>query len=47
MNNRFDKLEQLLMQNVEKLNAQLQSMSKNDKAYMADLLIEMSKKLKD
>jgi CHASE3 domain sensor protein len=47
MNNRFDRLEQLLMQNVEKLNTQLQSMSKNDKAHMADLLIEMSKKLKD
>lgn len=47
MNARFDRLEQLLTQNVEKLNTQMQNMSKSDKANMADLLIEMSKKLKE
>jgi hypothetical protein len=47
MNTRFDRLEQLLTQNVDKLNTQMQNMSKSDKANMADLLIEMSKKLKD
>ncbi len=47
MNARFDRLEQLLTQNVEKINAQMNSMSKNDKAGLADLLVELSKKLKD
>jgi hypothetical protein len=46
MNARFDRLEQLLTQNVEKLNSQMQNMSKSDKANMADLLVELSKKLK-
>jgi TfoX/Sxy family transcriptional regulator of competence genes len=47
MNTRFDRLEQLLTQNVEKLNTQMQNMSKSDKANIADLLVELSKKLKD
>ena len=46
MNARFDRLEQLLTQNVEKLNTQMQNMSKSDKSDMADLLVELSKKLK-
>ena len=47
MKARFDRLEQLLTQNVDKLNTQMQNMSKSDKANMADLLVELSKKLKD
>ena len=47
MNARFDRLEQLLTQNVEKINTQMNSMSKNDKAGLADLLVELSKKLKE
>ncbi len=47
MNARFDRLEQLLTQNVEKLNTQMQNLSKSDKANLADLLIEVSKKLKE
>ncbi|MBL7817514.1 MAG: hypothetical protein JNL70_21085 [Saprospiraceae bacterium] len=47
MNARFDRLEQLLMQNVEKINTQMRSTSKSDKAGLADLLVELSKKLKD
>ncbi len=47
MNARFDRLEQLLIQNVEKINTQMNSMSKNDKAGLADLLVELSKKLKE
>ena len=47
MNARFDRLEQLLTQNIQKINTQMNSMSKNDKAGLADLLIELSKKLKD
>ena len=46
MNARFDRLEQLLTQNVDKINTQMKNMSKNDKANMADLLVELSKKLK-
>jgi hypothetical protein len=47
MNARFDRLEQLLMQNVEKLSNQIQKTSKTDKAALADLLIGVSQKLKD
>jgi hypothetical protein len=47
MNARFDRLEQLLNQNVEKINAQMRNMSKNDKAGLSDLLVELSKKLKE
>jgi TfoX/Sxy family transcriptional regulator of competence genes len=47
MKTRFDRLEQLLTQNVDKLNTQMQNMSKSDKSNMADLLVELSKKLKD
>jgi TfoX/Sxy family transcriptional regulator of competence genes len=47
MNARFDRLEQLLMQNVEKLTKQINETSKSDKAQLADLLIGMSQKLKD
>jgi TfoX/Sxy family transcriptional regulator of competence genes len=47
MNARFDRLEQLLMQNVEKLSNQIQHTSKTDKAMLADLLIGVSQKLKD
>jgi hypothetical protein len=47
MTARFDRLEQLLNQNVEKINTQMRSMSKGDKAGLADLLVELSKKLKD
>ena len=47
MNARFDRLEQLLTQNVDKINAQMNNMSKNDKVGLADLLVELSKKLKD
>ena len=46
MNARFDRLEQLLMQNVEKLTKLMQETSKNDKAMLADLLIGVSQKLK-
>lgn len=46
MNARFDRLEQLLMQNVEKLTKLVQETSKNDKAMLADLLIGVSQKLK-
>lgn len=47
MNARFDRLEQLLTQNVEKLSQQIQQTSKTDKASLADLLIGVSQKLKD
>ena len=47
MNARFDRLEQLLNQNVEKINTQMRNMSKNDKAGLSDLLVELSKKLKE
>ncbi|MDZ7877017.1 MAG: hypothetical protein U5L45_05070 [Saprospiraceae bacterium] len=47
MNARFDRLEQILMQNVEKLTQQMQHASKSDKAMIADLLIGMSQKLKE
>ncbi len=47
MNARFDRLEQLLNQNVEKINTQMRTTSKGDKAGLADLLVELSKKLKD
>lgn len=47
MNARFDRLEQLLNQNVEKINVQMKNMSKSDKAGLSDLLVELSKKLKD
>jgi predicted HTH transcriptional regulator len=46
MNARFDRLEKLLAQNVDTLQKQLQNTSKTDKATMADLLVELSKKLK-
>jgi hypothetical protein len=47
MNARFDRLEQLITQNVDKLNTQMQNMSKSDRSNMSDLLVELSKKLKD
>ena len=46
MNARFDRLEKLLAQHVENINTQMNNMSKNDKADLADMLIEVSKKLK-
>jgi DNA anti-recombination protein RmuC len=46
MNDRFDRFENLLMQNVEKLNTQMQNLSQSDKSSLADMLIEVSKKLK-
>ena len=46
MNARFDRLEQLLAQNVEKLTKFVQETSKNDKTMLADLLVGVSQKLK-
>jgi hypothetical protein len=46
MNERFDKLEKLLTQNVEMLQNQMQKMSTTDKNTLADLLVELSSKLK-
>ncbi len=46
MNARFDRLEKLLAQHVENINTQMNNMSRNDKADLADMLIEVSKKLK-
>ncbi len=46
INARFDRLEQLLNQNVDKINTQMNNMSKGDKAGLADLLVELSQKLK-
>jgi CHASE3 domain sensor protein len=46
INARFDRLEKLLTQNVDSLQSQLQNTSKSDKETMADLLVELSKKLK-
>lgn len=46
INARFDRLEELLNQNVDKINTQMNNMSKNDKAGLADLLVELSQKLK-
>ena len=46
MNSRFDRLEALLKQNIEQMNTQMHNMSKSDKATIADLLVEMSHKLK-
>lgn len=46
MNDRFDRLEKLLAQHVENINTQMNNMSINDKADLADMLIEVSKKLK-
>jgi hypothetical protein len=45
MNERFDRFEQLLNQHVEQLDTQMKTMSKNDKAKISELLVEMSKKL--
>jgi hypothetical protein len=47
VNARFERLEQLLMQNIQKLHNQMLQTSKNDKAMLADLLIGISQKLKD
>jgi hypothetical protein len=47
MNARFDKLEQLLQQNTGELRQQLQQTSQSDKHSMADLFVELSKKLKN
>ena len=44
---RMEQLEQLLMQNVESLNQKVQHFSKTDRAQLSDLLIEVSKKLKE
>jgi hypothetical protein len=46
MNARFDRLEQLLLQNVDKLNQQIQNTSQSDRHALADMLVEVSKKLK-
>ena len=46
MNARFDRLEKLLAQQVDTINTQMHNMSKNDKSDLADMLIEVSKKLK-
>lgn len=46
MNERFDRLEKLLLQNVETLQNQMQNMSATDKNSLADLLVELSQKLK-
>ena len=46
MNARFDRLEKLLAQHVDTINTQMHNMSKNDKSDLADMLIEVSKKLK-
>ena len=45
MNARLESLTQLLNQNVEKLDTQMKNMSRNDKAKMSELIVEMSKKL--
>ena len=47
MNARFDRLEQLLNQNIDKINTQMRNMSQSDKANLSDLLVELSKKLKE
>jgi hypothetical protein len=47
MNTRFDKLENILKQNVEQLDNQMKNMSKGDKTDLAELLVELSKKLKE
>ncbi len=47
MNARFDKLEQLLLQKVQDLELQIKNMSQADRSKMANLLVELSQKLKD
>ncbi|NJN34527.1 MAG: hypothetical protein HC817_10000 [Saprospiraceae bacterium] len=47
MNARFDKLEQLLLQKVQDLEHQIKEMSHTDRSKMANLLVELSQKLKD
>jgi phage host-nuclease inhibitor protein Gam len=44
---RMEQLEQLVMQNVESLNQKVQHFSKTDRAQLSDLLLEVSKKLKE
>jgi hypothetical protein len=46
MNARFDRLEQLLLQNVDKLNQQIQNTSQTDRHALADMLVEISQRLK-
>lgn len=44
---RFEKLEHLLLLNVEQLNQRMQSLSRQDKNSLSELLIAMSQKLKE
>lgn len=44
---RFEKLEHLLLLNVEQLNQRMQSLSRQDKNSLSELLISMSQKLKE
>ncbi|MFM2268401.1 MAG: hypothetical protein RL757_1842 [Bacteroidota bacterium] len=46
MNARFDKIEHLLLLHVEQINQRMQMQSRQDKHQLADMLIEMSGKLK-
>ncbi len=46
MNARFDKIEHLLLMHVEQINQRMQMQSRQDKHQLADMLIEMSGKLK-
>jgi hypothetical protein len=44
---RFDKLEHLLLLNVEQLNQRMQSISRQDKNSLSELLVSLSQKLKE
>jgi DNA anti-recombination protein RmuC len=46
-NARLDQLEQFIQQNVAELNHKMQHLSKNDRQQLADLFIEVSRKLKE
>ena len=46
MNARFDKIEHLLLLHVEQINQRMQLQSRQDKHQLADLLLEISGKLK-